>query len=446
MNRYLIVASIVLSAFVHTHALVINEILSNPIGDDSGREWIELYNDEENNVDLSTLTISIKGGTPIAALFLSGNQVLQPHSYAITASTVGGVTRFSQDYPAYNGPLFKSAISLVNTGITSIDIRLRGVIVDTLSSYTAAKEGSTYARSNGTWIVGTPTPGEENKQATSTTDTPPISTDPLGGQTTIAQASPPVSDIVFLLPKERIIVAGAPSLFSVYSTNHEGKLLDGISYTWSFGDGGEKFGATTTYRYVYPGTYVAQVEGSNGAVSGIGRTKVRVVAPEMTLSSLLFGKYGSYVELYNPNMYDLDISNWKLSIDGAVFPFPKNTLLGSGVTRFTGVAMGFASTTVSSSTLLKILFPTMEEVLRIYQGEDGTSLSLASSTEIVASSSSFLQKAHKQTYATYVPQKGKEVVVLPKDKVDVAATATVKMMPKTTKKDSRIASFFRGLF
>ena len=43
-----------------TQALVINEIMSNPIGDDGGREWVELYNETADPIDVAGLTISKK--------------------------------------------------------------------------------------------------------------------------------------------------------------------------------------------------------------------------------------------------------------------------------------------------------------------------------------------------------------------------------------------------
>jgi hypothetical protein len=143
-------------------ALTINEIFSNPIGDDGGREWVELYNDSDSLVDISSLTIAIKGGNPVIATPVSGGTIIPPYGYAIVGSTVSSATRFLQDYPEYSGVLFKSSIGLVNTGVTSIDIRLGGLVVDSVSSYTAAKEGKSYAKINGQFLTTVPSPGKEN--------------------------------------------------------------------------------------------------------------------------------------------------------------------------------------------------------------------------------------------------------------------------------------------
>ncbi len=438
MKKFVILVLLLISGGVYTSALTINEVMSNPVGDDSGREWFELYNNTDESIDLTALTISIKGGSYVGVTPVSGGVMISPHGYAIIGSTVSGATRFTQDYPAYSGVLFKSSISLVNTGVTSIDIKLGGVSVDSLPSYTAAKEGSTYSFIGGAFAEGTPTPGEENKINSS----PPgdATTTPPSSQTTVGQ-SPPSADIVLYLPNERLIVAGAPALFSVSSLTHSGSSIGGMSYTWSFGDGGERTGATTTYRYFYPGRYLAQVEGTNGMIAGTARMTVKVVQPDISMSTILNGKYGSYIDITNPNKYDLDISGWRISIDGAMYSFPKNTLIAEGITHFPGATMGFASTTISSSTILKLLFPNMEEVVRMYQGVDGyTNKEATTSTFALATSSPVEKKT-----APSQPKSTAKQISLSKSTATLSTTSSV-LLSNTIKKDTRLASWMKSLF
>jgi hypothetical protein len=424
---------LLIGSLIHANALTINEIMSNPIGDDGGREWIELYNTTDSPINISNLTISIKGGNFIPVTPVSGGTVIAPSGYAIIGSTVSGATRFLQDYSSYKGPLLKSSISLVNTGVTSIEIKMQGVSIDVVSSYTAAKEGSTYSFVGGSFVTGIPTPGEENKLATVSNEADATTT-PTGSQATLPQMSPPSADIVLYLPSEKTVVAGAPTTYSVYSLTHEGKAISNVSYIWSFGDGGERTGSTTVYRYFYPGRYIAQVEGSNGLVSGTGRMIVRAVTPDILISSILIGKYGAYIDITNPNMYDLDISGWRLSIDDVPFFFPKNTILANGVTHIPGATMGFASTTVSSTTLIKLLFPNLDEVLRVYQRESGDWLVSKKATTTVVSYEklySVTKKINKQPSVVPSSQSGSSSLIAFKN---------------TKTKDTRIASFVKSLF
>ncbi len=412
-------------------ALVINEVMSNPIGDDSGREWIEVYNNTESDIDLTTLTISVKGGSFVPVTPVSGGATIGAHGYGIIGSTVSGTTRFMQDYTGYSSPLFRSTISLVNTGVTSLELKLQGSSAEVLSSYTAAKEGSTYSLINGSFITAPPSPGAENKTATE--EDVVSTTTPSGNQATLPQASPPSADIILYLPSEKVVVAGAPALFSVYSTNRAGKSIDAMLYTWSFGDGGQSVGSSTLYRYFYPGRYVAQVEGTNGLIAGTGRMNVRVVSPDISVSPIGVGKYGTYVDITNPNSYDLDISFWKLSLDGALFAFPKNTLLINGVTRIPSGALGFASTTISSSTLIKLLFPNMDEVLRVHQGE---------------ASSSHVSVQHVAQVTGVAGKKLVKPLVVKNIKAPasiVSVATQTNTILRTEKKDVRLATFIRSL-
>lgn len=437
--KTLVVTVLILQTIILGHALVINEIMSNPTGDDSGREWIELYNNSESSIDLIGLTVSIKGGSLIPVTPVSGGTSLPALGYAIIGSTVTGSTKFLQDYPTYNGVLLKSAISLVNTGVTSVELKVSGSSLDTVPSYTAAKEGSTYSLIDDGFESGIPTPGESNKGQISSSDD--ATTSPTATQVTIAQMSSPSADIVLYLPGEKTVIAGAPSTFSVYSLTHGGKPIDFMTYLWSFGDGGSRMGSTTIYRYFYPGRYVAHVEGSNGLVAGVARMNVRVVPPDIFLSKIATGKYGAFIDVTNPNSYDLDISGWKLSIDGALFSFPQNTIIARGVTHISGVSMGFASTTVSSTTLIKLLFPSMDEVLRVYQTDIA---------EVAREDASrpFAKEKKNATY-TYA-----HVNVLPKSVQivkSVSLTSTPKNVFGTTtsvkplQKDTRVAGFLKSL-
>ncbi len=433
MNK-LIPLLILVQSISSLHALVINEVMSNPVGDDNGREWIEVYNNSDSDVDIATLTISIKGGSFVPVTPVSGSTNIVAHGYGIIGSTVSGATRFMQDYSSYNGPLFRSSISLVNTGLTSIEIKLQGIVVDTLASYTAAKEGNTYSLILGTFVVGTPSPGEENKTP-STEEETPATTAPTGSQSLLPQASPPVADITLFLPAEKIVVAGAPALFSVFSTTHAGKMIDSMVYTWAFGDGGQSTGSTTLYRYLYPGRYVTQVEGTNGFIAGTGRMMVRVVSPDITLSPVEVGKYGSYIDIINQNNYDLDISLWKITIDGVPFSFPKNTLLIPGSTRFPGSALGFASTTISSSTVIRLLFPNMDEATRIFQGSSVNGPSIQRSVASSSIASKVSQNKQSRTYPGVLRTLTSTTSHL--------ATSTI---IRNNKKDIRLASLIKSFF
>lgn len=458
MKTLFLIVFLSISITASSHALIINEIMSNPVGDDGGREWIEIYNNSSSTVDITNLSISIKGGPTVSVIPLSGGTVIPANGYGIIGSTVSGVTKFLTDYPAYSGPLLRSSISLVNTGTTSIEIKMNGVSQDSITSYTAAKEGFTLSRTTNGFVSANPTPGAENQAATdtSTQETTTSVATTTNTQAQLISAQIPASDIVLYLPGEKTVIAGAEALFPAFSLTRAGKSIENLVYSWAYGDGGQGTGSTTMYRYAYPGRYMITVEAGNGYVMGTGRMMVRVVAPDISIKAISTGKYGAYVDIENPNNYELDFSQWRLTIDGATFLFPKNTILiGNTTTRISGVAMGFASTTLTSNTLVKILFPNLEEVTR-YQAikeqiivPDHPFQSAATSTVVT--------EEYKQANTIYRKQPVNKNLIKVKSVGSVLGTSTshvtasgskvnVSAARKENQRDTRIATFFRSFF
>lgn len=439
-KQLLVVLALYATSCFAANALQITEIFSNPTGDDNGREWIEVFNDTADPVDISSLSLSIKNATPITVTLVSGGSLLQPGAYAIIGSTVSGATKFALDYPTYSGSLFKSSISLVNTGVTSVDIRLGGVVMDSVASYTAAKEGYSYSKTTTGFAVMSPTPGKDS----GTDGTPALvttestSTPVVGTQTTIPQMSPPSADILLYLQQEKVVVAGAPSIFSVSALTQSGKQISNITFAWSFGDGGQGVGSSTVYRYYHPGRYIAYVDASNGLVAGKARMLVKVVSPELYLSTIKSSKYGQYLEINNPNVYELDVSTWKLSIDGAMYSLPLNTVLLPGTTTISGVALGFASSSVSTSSVIKLLFSSNEEVVKVTQEKLEEKMSVKK--EVTSSAAPINTPKPVKSLLKKDAQSKK---VTPSAHVPPSSTITQEPLPK---KDKRIAEFFKGWF
>ena len=417
-------------------ALVISEIMSNPTGTDNGREWIELYNDAQDPVDLSGLTVSAsESGTAISLTPLQGGTTLPPDGYAVIATIVSGQTKFLEDYPGYTGILFRvsSTFSLTN-GSASLYIKRSGSIITSVPSYTAAAEGKTLSLVSGSYVASTPTPGTSNQGVASGEEqTPPSSnatTTQTDNQVTVPQATPPSPDIVIYMPPEKTVVAGADAEFTVSSATRTGKEISNVKYSWAFGDGGQSTGSSTKYRYGYAGRYVAIVEATSPTVAGSGRMVVRVVPPELSITTARQGKYGTYIDIANPNPYDLDLSQWILSINGAGYPFPKNTIIpGNSTVHFSGLAMGFASTTVNASTSIRILFPTLEEVTSYTPPVQLSPTPMVAGTSTVSTGSK--KVVVKQSSAPKVVQQ--------------KATTTIITHQSKNQKDTRIISWFKLL-
>lgn len=124
--------------------LVISELLPNPDGDDSGQEFIELYNPNDQDILLGEYEFYV--GTNSTVLYHFPNDTsIKAHGYRVI----------------YNDEI---NFTLVNTSgsvhLQSID----GISVDTTETYVDAKSGSSWALIDGVWnYTNQPTPNAENQ-------------------------------------------------------------------------------------------------------------------------------------------------------------------------------------------------------------------------------------------------------------------------------------------
>src|SRR4051812_27298350 len=110
----LILASLCLLAFARKALaqVVINEVMYDLPGTDTGREWIEVYNGGSSSVDLSGWKL-FEASTTHALTNVSGGTTLSAGGYAIIADDA---SKFLIDWPSFAGTLFDSVFSLSNTG------------------------------------------------------------------------------------------------------------------------------------------------------------------------------------------------------------------------------------------------------------------------------------------------------------------------------------------
>ena len=354
-----------ISAASQVNALIISEIMYDPEGTNAPHRWVEIYNDTGSSINITSAWKFVEYNTKHSIASYQGGSNLPAGSYAIIAEDA---QTFATEY-SFTGILFDSAFShpVTNTGdhlaIKETSSGAEISPVDYNPSVGGNNDGSTLSTIDGIWVRSKATPGADNQAWPLDTSQASSSATSSNTQQTVQAQSAPSPDIVLYMPFEKTVVAGADSTFATFGMTRAGNNIDGLTFNWSYGDGGQGEGTSTLYRYVYPGRYMARVEAGNGHVMGNGFTKVRVVSPDIAITKVDTGKYGLYVDIYNPNVYDLDLSQWKLSFDGKAFCFPKNTIiLGGETTRFSGLAMGFASTTVNQNSVVRILFPNLEEV------------------------------------------------------------------------------------
>ncbi|MFA6198305.1 MAG: lamin tail domain-containing protein [Patescibacteria group bacterium] len=132
---------------VYSRSIIINEVLPNPTGDDLAEEFIELYNNAADRVDLAGWKLSDTGKSYTIGNGLDST-VVEPNGYFVVPRRVSG-------------------IALNNT--TTETVRLftpDDTLINEITYPVPAPEGQSYGRINTDWQwCPTPTPGLANTTA-----------------------------------------------------------------------------------------------------------------------------------------------------------------------------------------------------------------------------------------------------------------------------------------
>jgi len=201
---------------VATAAVTITEVMYNPAGSDTGREWIELHNGGSEVVELEAGQKGWRIHDGANHVFGSAT-VVPPGGFVIIASNP---VTFAAQYSS--GLLVvKSALSLNNTGGTISLLDADGKVVDTVS-YTKSlggfEDGMSLHRVGSTFAPGVPNPG-----------TPPMPSVPKPASAPVVKATVPAVKTQTKQPplEQPSRVASAsqlPAAAAVLSSKQEGFL------------------------------------------------------------------------------------------------------------------------------------------------------------------------------------------------------------------------------
>ena len=172
--RIFIFAFFAITPFYAGASLEITEIMYDLSGTDTNREWIEIYNNGEESVDVSTWKF-FEENTNHNLVASQGDTVLVKGEYAVIADKP---EKFLIDWPDFAGIILDSSFSLKNTGetLTLKDADLN--IIDSVSytsDWGAEGDGNSLQKIGGEWKAAAPTPGSANEASSeNTSENPPI--------------------------------------------------------------------------------------------------------------------------------------------------------------------------------------------------------------------------------------------------------------------------------
>ena len=174
--RAAILALVFIFSLNFVSAIKISEIMYNLPGNDAGREWIEIYNNEIQAINLSGWKFYDTGNHNLN--LINGSWIFNSGDYAIIADNSN---TFLNENPTFNGNIFDSSFSLGNSNATIALKNNSLVIVESMtyfSNWGAAENNNSLQLINGEWCEGLPTPGRENNcneqpSSNDTIDNPP---------------------------------------------------------------------------------------------------------------------------------------------------------------------------------------------------------------------------------------------------------------------------------
>lgn len=138
-------------------SMTITEVMYNPVGSDTGREWVELYNSGNKPVELEAGQKGWRIHDGANHIFADA-VVVPPGGFVLVANNP---TTFKAQY-GNTLSVVKSALSLNNTSGTLSLVDADGEVVDTVSytkSLGAFEDGMSLHRVGSTFAPGVPNPG-----------------------------------------------------------------------------------------------------------------------------------------------------------------------------------------------------------------------------------------------------------------------------------------------
>ena len=363
--RFLFVLVLVFYPFFSSASVVINEIMYDLEGADGGREWVEVFNNGSEAVDLSGWRLyEADVNHKINLIKETDNFILPANAFAIIADDAA---KFLTDWPNFSGVIFSSSFSLSNTGENLIlrDSELADIDNISYDSRQGANgDSNSLQKINSNWVAIKPTPGAANSDAqihqfgqsqNSSASQTPSSASGAGFDSTIYIPPGKLPHIKADAGKDRTTLAGVSVEFrgKAYGLNNE--PLNSARFLWNFGDGVSKDGQNIEHSYSYPGKYIVVLDVISGEYSASDTFTMDVLPNGIYISEIMPGP-DSFVELTNKLEKEIDISRWQIRAGGKIFSLPKNTFISAKSSlAFSAATMGVSL--LNNQDRVELLYP-----------------------------------------------------------------------------------------
>lgn len=344
MKKIILIFLFIFFSYFHiVNALEITEVMYDVEGTDTDREWIEIYNNQENSIDISTYKL-FEANINHGLTLVQGEKNLSKGSYAVI---VQNKDKFKIDYPSFSGIIFDSSFSLSNEGeIFSIKDGNLNVLdqVNYNVDMGANGDGKSLQKINNTMQSAIPTPGAMNT-GTINYENNSNNTE-LGINTNNSNTDNTSSNISVSLKENKITTEILTTSFGfvknpleikAQTLNSNGEKIFYGKYFFNFNDGnGEEYTLNSfdkiLYTYKYPGEYLIHLSYYLNSYDTVPQATdkflVKILDTGIFISNVGDEK-DFFVEIKNNTNYENDISNWYISALDKKFIFPKNSFISA---------------------------------------------------------------------------------------------------------------------
>jgi hypothetical protein len=319
----------VLSIFPNlVFSMKISEIMYDTPGTDSGREWIEVFNDSSETIDLSNWKF-LENAVNHSLKLILGDSKISSGEYAVIADND---QNFLTDNPGFKGTLFDSAFSLTNTGENLAIIDPTGKTIDQVGysdSLGAKGDRNSLQLYEGVFISSFATPGLSNTKQNNSSSVSQISTTTTSSVSAHSSTQDlskikPEIDFEINIGKERAVSIKTPIKFEPYTDDRFKR--NSIKFLWNFGDGNESKSKKPEHHYKHSGIYNVVLNASQNGQNAVSRTLVSVFKPTIEFKIIPEG-----LEFYNNSKNEINIGGWKVKSEDKTinFTFPRDTIVSA---------------------------------------------------------------------------------------------------------------------
>jgi hypothetical protein len=251
--------------------IIITEFLPNPSGDENKDEFIELYNDENKEVDLSGWTLKDDGSKK--GYLIKTDLVIKSKKYIVI---------YRKDFD----------FALNNSGDENIFlIDPKNTIVDS-AKYNGCKENVSYNFDGKKWRQSKfLTPGEENKF------------------NNLPQVKIEVEDVAY------------QDIYADFEVKAKDKDKDELKITWDFGDGHKSYLEKTRHKYEKTGKYFASVkvfDGSEDVIKNFSVVVEKYPRMEMKIVEIMpnpegLDSEGEWILVKNASKKTVNLKGWSVA-------------------------------------------------------------------------------------------------------------------------------------